>query len=149
MKRVKWVLMLSLWASTLHALDVSYGKFFKIAGITRANGQLSMPVERKKYYNIRIGSKETYQFVLSCKEPCVQPMQQETPTVQEVRPAQTRPDMWIATVDFNQTWFITFLVFRRGEQYTVKPPAQLQFLDKSLKAQTEEMVISAIKQQIR
>ncbi len=141
--------MLSLWVPTLHALDVSYGNFFKITGITRAEGQLSMPLERKQYHNIRIGSKDTYQFVSSCKAPCRQPASVVELSVHEVRPAKTRPDMWIATVDFNRAWFVTFLIFRRGEQYTVKPPAQLQFLDTSLKAQTEERVMAAVKQQIR
>ncbi len=139
--------MLSLWAPALHALDVSYGSFFKITDITRMNGQLSMPVERKKYYNIRIAGKETYQFALHCKEPCVQPAQAVTPTVQEVRPAQTRPDMWIVSADLNRDWFFTFLVFRRGEVYSVKAPAGLEFLDKTLKKQVEETIISAVKQQ--
>ena len=147
MKSVKWVLVLSLWAPTLHALDVSYGKFFKITGITRAEGQLSMPVERKKYYNTRIGSKETYQFVLNCEEPCVQPVQAVTPTIQEVRPAQTRPDMWIVSVDLNRDWLFTFLVFRRGGVYSTKAPAELNFLDKTIKKQVEKSIISAVKQQ--
>lgn len=138
--------MLSLWAPALHALDVSYGNFFKITGITRAEGQLSMPLERKQYYNIRIGSKDTYRFVSSCKEPCRQSATAVELSVHEVRPAQTWPDMWIVSAGLNRDWLFTFLVFRRGEVYSVKAPAGLRFLDKTLKKQVEETVISAVKQ---
>lgn len=116
----------------------------KITGIERAKGKLTLPVERKQYANIRILDKDTYRFVTSCQTPCVQEVQTVTVSVSEVRSAKERPSMWIATVAFNQAWQGTFLVFRQGETYRVKPPANLLFLQQALKKQTEETIIAAV-----
>ena len=146
MQRAKWVFILLCFVSpTLHALEVSYGQFFKVAHIKRADGQLILPVERKKYYNVRILNKDTYQFVKTCQAPCVQSVSNVEVAVLQVRAAKERPDMWIATVAFNQAWQGTFLVFRQGEKYSIKPPADLIFLQETLKQNTHAALIAAIK----
>ena len=144
----KWALVgiFLILTPTLHALDVSYGSFLKITGIERAAGKLILPVERKKYANVRILDKDTYQFVKSCQNPCVQDVQTVTVSVPEVRPAKDRPSMWIATVAFNQAWQGTFLVFLQGEKYRVKSPTNLFFLQQALKKQTEDAIVSAVKE---
>ena len=65
-------------------------------------------------------------------------------SVMDVRPAQTRPGMWIASVAFNRAWLVTFLVFQHGEHYTSKPPAGFVFLDATLRTQTEELLQRAV-----
>lgn len=147
MPRVKWALLaLCLLTPTLHALDVSYGRFLKITHLKRTDEKLILPVERKKYYNVRILSKSTYQFVKVCQLPCVQAVAEVKVTVDSVRAAKERPDMWIATVAFNQDWQGTFLVFRQGNKYSVKPPAHLIFLQQALKQKTEAAIVAAIKE---
>ncbi len=147
MRRVKWALVgLCLLTPTLHAWNVSYGSYLKITGITRTEGRILLPVERKKFYNVRILSQNTYQFVRTCQPPCRQAVTDVNVDVLHVRAAKEQPDMWIATVAFNQDWQGTFLVFRRGDTYSVKPPAHLIFLQQALKQKTEAAIIAAIKE---
>ncbi|MBR5151826.1 MAG: hypothetical protein IKW71_03260 [Elusimicrobiaceae bacterium] len=147
MKRVKWALLVCLLGvPALHALDVSYGKFLKITGIERTAGQVVLPVERKKYYNVRILDKSTYQFLTTCVPPCIQQVAKVAVVVQDVRPAQTRPDMWIVTVALNQDWLVTFLVFEKSGTYNVKSPKNLLFLQDVFKKEVEQTVVSAVKQ---
>lgn len=147
MKCAKWVLVsLIVMAPALHALDVSYGNFLTITGIERAAGKVILPVERKKYYNVRILDKNTYQFVTTCPAPCVQKVANMKVTVADVRAAKERPDMWIVNVSFNQDWQGTFLVFCHEGKYSVKPPANLIFVQQTFKKQTEETIIAAVKE---
>lgn len=146
MQRAKWVLLCLFLAPTLHALDVSYGNFLTITGIERSEGKISLPVERKKYHNIRILSRSTYQFVIACSSKCVQDVAEIRVTILEVRPAKTRPDMWMVTCAFNQDWQGTFLVFRRGEEYSLKVPANLVIKESSFRKKTEETIIAAVKE---
>jgi hypothetical protein len=147
MKCAKWVLVsLIVMAPALHALDVSYGNFLTITGIERAAGKVILPVERKKYYNVRILDKDTYQFVTTCPAPCVQKVANMKVTVADVRAAKERPDMWIADVAFNQDWQITFLVFKQGDTYRVKSPIHLIFVQQALKKRTEEAIVAAVKE---
>ena len=146
MKCAKWVLIsLIAMVPALHALEVSYGNFLTITGIERAEGKITLPVERKKYYNVRILDKGTYQFVATCLAPCVQDVSNVEITVSDVRVAKERPDMWIASVRFNQNWQGTFLVFRQENMYHVKSPANLLFVQQTLKKRVEEEIIAAVK----
>ena len=148
MQIAKWALVgvVVMLTPTLYALDVSYGSFLKITGIERAEGKIVLPTERKKYHNVRILGKDTYQFVKSCTAPCVQSVQTVEIVVTDVRPAKERSDMWIATVAFNQAWQVTFLVFRNGETYQIKIPVNLFFLQRTFKKRTEEVITAAVKE---
>ena len=142
----KWVLLTGLFfaALTLQALDVSYGNFLKITDIKRTADGIFLPAERKEYHNIRILSKQTYQFVKRCQEPCVQDVLTVQVSAAEVRPAQTQPNMWIVSVALNQDWLLTTLVFGRKDKYEVRFPKQVRFLDPTLKKRVEESVISSV-----
>ena len=144
MKRMGWVLLLLVVAPTLHALDVAVGSSFKILEIVRSDGKISLPVERDKYYNVRILNKETFDFVQTCTEPCVQNLSDVIPSLQELRPAKTRENMWLATVNFKNAWLVTFLVFKRGDSYSVKPSENFVFLDNVLQTQTRNIILQAV-----
>ena len=146
MKYAGWVLCLLFLVPALHALEIQAGSSFKITGITREQDKLQLPVERNKYYNIRILSKETLDFARACKEPCRQPFENAAPAVQEVRPAATREDMWIASVAFDRAWLVTFLVFKKKQEWTVKTPANFVFLDKNLETQTRELILQVVRE---
>jgi len=139
-----WVLLLLVVAPTLHALDVAVGSSFKILEIVRSDGKISLPVERDKYYNVRILNKETFDFVQTCTEPCVQNLSDVIPSLQELRPAKTRENMWLATVNFKNAWLVTFLVFKRGDSYSVKPSENFVFLDNVLQTQTRNIILQAV-----
>lgn len=139
-----WVLLLLVLAPALHALDITVDSSFKILAVVRSDGKISLPVERSKYYNIRILNKETFDFVQTCTEPCVQSLSDVMPSLQEVRPAKTRENMWLATVNFKNAWLVTFLVFKRGNNYAVKSPENFVFLDSMLQTQTRNIILQAV-----
>ena len=144
--RTGWVLCFLLCAApALHALDVTVFGSFKILDIVRTEEKLILPDERKKYHNVRITNRATYQFVLTCQQPCVQTLGDVVPVVQEIRPARTRLDMWIAQVDFNGAWLVTFLVFKHGDKLHIKPPQHVEFISDALKQKTYESVSQALK----
>lgn len=146
MQRAGWVFLLLLFASTLHALVVEIPGSFTISGVTRADGKIILPAERS-YQNIRILDKSTYDFVSSCTQRCVQPLTEVIPTVVEMRPAKTRAGMWIVQVAFNRAWLITFLVFQKGNDFSVKPPQDFKFLSTPLAAQTREVILQALRRE--
>ena len=146
MQRTGWVFLLLLFTPALHALVVEVPGSFTISGVTRPAGKVVLPSERT-YHNIRILDKSTYGFVSACQEPCVQTLVSVTPTVVEVRPAQTRAGMWIMQVDFNGAWLITFLVFQKGNDFSIKEPEHFQFLSDALARQTREVILQAIRQE--
>ena len=146
MKRTGWVFLLLLFTPALHALDVTVPGSFTISGVTRTDGKVMLPAERT-YQNIRILDKSTYRFVSSCPEPCVQPLGSVSPVVADVRPAQTRAGMWIVSVDFNRAWRITFLVFKKGNDFSIKLPQYFTFLSDPLRTQTREVVLQAVLQE--
>ncbi len=147
MLRTGWVFLLLLFTPALHALDVDVPGSFTISNITRTQGKVILPSERQKYQNIRILDKSTYDFVTACEEPCLQPLTQVMPVVSNARPAQTRQHMWIVQVDFSRAWLVTFLVFQKGEDYSIKPPEYFKFLSKALARQTREVILQEIRQE--
>ena len=145
MQRTGWVFLLLLFAPTLHELDVEVSGSFTISGVARTGNKLVLPSERT-YQNIRILDKSTYDFVSSCQAPCVQTLVGVTPTVSDVRSAKTRQDMWLVQVDFNRAWLVTFLVFKKGNDFSIKPPEHFKFLSTSLVQQTREVILQALRQ---
>lgn len=148
MKRVGWVFLLLLFAPALHAFEVTIPGSFTISGLTRSAGKLEFPAERKQYHNIRILDRATHDFLVSCPVPCIQPLTDVTPAVVEVRPAQTRKNMWIVQVAFNQAWLITFLVFQKGNNLDVKLPDHFTFNSDALAAQTRQIVVQAVRENV-
>ena len=147
MMRTGWVFLLLLFAPALYAVDIEVARSFTISGLTRTEGKLVFPAERQKYYNIRVLDKATYDFVSSCQTSCLQKLSAVTPVVAEVRPAQTRPHMWVAQVSFNRAWLVTFLVFKKGNDFEVKPPEHFTFISDKLATQTRQVILQAIRQQ--
>lgn len=147
--RIGWgPVFVLLLAPALHALDVTVGSSFIISGITRPEGKVILPLEREGYYNVRILDKATYDFVSSCTQSCRQELGEMTPTVVQVRPAQTRENMWIAHVNFNQAWRVTFLVFKEKNGYRVKPAQHFRWISHSLQQQTRQMILQAVEREI-
>ena len=144
--RIGWVLLFLFLAPALYALDVTVGSSFKILNIARVDGKIHLPIERDKYYNIRILNKETFDFVRTCAEPCRQAFTDVVVQVQEMRPAKTRENMWLATVSFKNAWAVTFLVFKRGEKYAVKFPEHFVFLDNALRARMQTAIVKAVEE---
>lgn len=146
MMRIGWVFLLLLFTPALYAFEVQITRSFTISGLTHVEGKLVLPSERKKYHNIRMLDKETYDFVSACPTPCVQTLADVTPSVIEVRAVQTRRNMWIAQVAFGRAWLITFLVFQKENDFEVKPPGHFVFNSDALAAQTRYLIVQAVKE---
>lgn len=148
--RAGWVLLFLLcWAPALHALEVQVGSSFIISGATRSAGHVELPLQRGQYANVRILSKETYDFVRTCTVPCRQTLPVVVPAVSRVRPAASRPGMWIADVSFSAAWQVTFLVFQKGDGFTLKSPEHFQFLDSGLETRTRQALVQAVQEETK
>ena len=148
MRRTGWVLAtILLFVPSLYALDVQVGSSFIISGITRKDGKISLPVERKKYHNIRILNRDTYRFVLSCQEPCLQRIGPVEPAVLQVRSARSQDDLRIVSVRFNRAWLMMFLVSKDGETWHVSLPKQVTFTDAALWEQTRKQIVQAVSEE--
>ncbi|MBP5403613.1 MAG: hypothetical protein J6Y17_00805 [Elusimicrobiaceae bacterium] len=145
MKRTGWVLVFVLLLSpALYAWDITVGSSFKILEVARAGEKIIFPLERKKYANIRVLNRATYQELLRCADPCKLAGEIETPRVALVRPASTQKNMWIAQVDYLPAWRLTFLVFKKGDNFSIRFPEHVEFLNQVLKERTQEVILQAI-----
>ncbi len=145
MKRTGWVFVFVwLLSPALHAWDVTVGSSFKILDVVRTDAKIVFPLERKKYANIRVLNRATYQELLRCADPCKLVENVETPRVAQVRPANTQQNMWIAQVDYLPAWRLTFLVFKKGNNYSIRFPEHVEFLNQVLKERTQEVILQAI-----
>ncbi len=144
-----WVLGGLFLAPALQALDVQIDRSFVISGIVRKGETVTLPREHKKYYNVRILDKDTLHFVQTCPVPCVQPLANVTPVVQQVRAASTSQPMWLVSVAFARAWLVTFRVTKEGARWQVEAPANFKFLDDVLAKRTREGILQAVEQQIQ
>lgn len=119
-------------ATSLCAFDLKYGSWFTVSGINQENGVILLPVERQKYKNIKVLSKEVYDKLLTCKAACTYTTSEIKFTSTDYRKAFSNENMLIADVDFNGDWAITFLVFKNKDGYSVKTPGGFVFNDKKL-----------------
>ncbi len=145
-KRTALAAVWIIFAGGLCAFDLQVGSFFQIKSVRVEEGKPVLPLARGKYANLRVLNKETYDFLLSCQADCQQHITEVLPALREIRPAQTRPGMWIADVSFGEAWLVTFLIFKNPDGYAVKEPEYFEFLDKKLKRQVKEMLSQAAAQ---
>ena len=120
------------WAMPAGALDLMYGQAFTVENITRQNAAVQLPLSRGKYANVKLLTRPVYEFLTVCKTPCRLVRNTVDFAVQDFRVAQTRSGMWIAEVEINGEIALTFLVFKQGGQFSIKPPEPVKFLDKAL-----------------
>lgn len=133
----------------LWGFKVQVGSFFEIDKITYKKGRLVLPVTRRKYHNVSVLDKETFAWLSSCGEQaiCKQALTEVPFQIEQIRPAQTRPDMWIADVSFGGKWLITFLLFKNGNDFTWQMPKVFKFLDAQLQTQVfKKLVVHAEKE---
>lgn len=125
------VLLASLLGSTcgLCAFDLQYGSLFNVKGITLNNGLPVLPTSRGKYANVRVLDKGTFELLRTCGSGCKQLPAQGEVQISHIRPAKTRPDMWIADVSVDEKWLLTFLVFKKGGKVSFISPEGVEILD--------------------
>ena len=125
------VLLGCLVSSTcgLRALDFQYGSLFNVKGITFKNDLPVLPLSHKQYADVRVLDKETFALLRNCKDSCNQSAADGVVRLGRIRPAQTRPGMWIAEVAVDEKWLLTFLVFKEGEAIRIVSPGGVEFLN--------------------
>lgn len=122
------------------AFTLSYGTGIKIRGVETKSGQLFLPVTRKKYRNVKIVSKQLFQFAQQCADDCMYPAQEVKITSLNGRRAFTNDKLVIAEVELNQELLLTFLVFKQTNGVSVKGPEEVRFTDRALQNNLEKQV---------
>lgn len=120
------------WAMPADALNLMYGQAFTVEKITRQNATVQLPLSRGKYANVKLLTRPVYEFLTTCKTHCRLERDTVNFTVQDFRAAKTRRGMWIADVEINGEIALTFLVFKQGGTFSIKPPEPVKFLDETL-----------------
>ncbi len=146
MKRAVWLAVLLLSAVGLRALDLQYGTLFTVRGIGVDNGRPVMPVTRGKYVNVRVLDKATYHLLKTCASICVQNGAEGKFEISRFRPAKTRANMWIADVDVDNKWLLTFLVFKQQNGLSFIAPSALDIADKNWLARVQAALQECVEQ---
>ena len=127
-----------LWAACAAcAFTFSYGEVLDIKDVQNKNGVLLMPLTNGKYKNVKVLSKDVYQFLLHCQKECQYPAASVHFKSVDYRRALTREGMWIADIDINDELVLVFLVFKNKDGFSVKAPQTVVFKDKKLLKQIE------------
>ena len=137
LKRTWVVVFLLMLAFPACAFTFLYGDLFSVEHISNADGNLQMPLSRKKYKNVKILSKELYRFLKSCPADCAYPSVGRAVEIVEIRAAKSQPNMLIAEVAFNEQIQLTFLLFKEKKGVSVKFPNDVIFQDKKFKQQIQ------------
>lgn len=125
-------------AASSCALDLKYGRYFTVSGITQADGAVQLPLEKKKYKNIKVLSKKLYQTLLTCDASCVYEPGGVSFASVDYRVPPSNKTMLIADVDFNDDLAITFLIFKNKTGLRVSAPSDFAFTDKRLEKDVTE-----------
>lgn len=126
------VLCLCLCAVEACAFTFSYGNLFEVKDVKNEGGALVLPLSRGKYKNVKVLSKDVYDFLLQCKKDCRYAAPGGRFASGDYRKAFTNERMMIADVDFNGEIILTFIVFKNKNGFSVKTPAEAVFKDKKL-----------------
>ena len=140
------VLGMLFLSPVLWGFKVQVGSFFEIDKIAYKNGRLILPATRRKYHNVRVLNRDTFEWLLSCKEQniCKQVVSSAPFRIEQIRPAQTRPNMWIADVAFIDKWLITFLLFKNENDFSLQVPKVFKFLDVQIQTQVLKELVAQV-----
>ena len=127
------------------ALDVAYGSFFTVRGVTLKNNRPVLPITRGQYANVRILDKKTFDWLADCKEPiCKQEASGGQIEVTAIRAAKARSGMWIADISVDSRWLLTFLVFQNPQKYGIVVPDVIRIEDTGWHRQVEKQISEAV-----
>ena len=144
LKRILLAGVLCCLAMPVCAFTFSYGTGIKIQGVEIKSGKLLLPITRKKYRNVKIVSKELFQFLKKCTDECVYPVAEIKITSVDYRRSFTSEDLMIAEVELNQELILTFLVFQKANGISVKAPETVQFTNPMLYGEIEKYLTELI-----
>lgn len=128
-------LCLCFFAASACAFTFSYGNLFDVKDVKNQSGALMLPLSRGKYKNVKVLSKDVYDFLLSCPGDCLYNAPGTAFASTDYRKAFTNERMLIADVDFNGEIILTFLVFKNKDGFSVKSPQEAVFKDQKLEKQ--------------
>lgn len=131
-RRTLFALFCVCIAASACAFDWTYGSLLEVKDVKNEGGVLFMPLTRGKYNNVKILSKEIYNFLSQCKKNCYSSADTASFSVADIRKAQTNERMFIAQVELNAEVLVTFLVFKNKKGISVKSPEEVIFKDKKL-----------------
>ena len=122
------------------AFTFSYGNLLDVPEVKNKEGVLQMPLTRKKYKNVKVLSKQLYRFMKHCTSDCNYEPDGAKLEVTSFRAAATRADMWIADVSVNSEIGITCLVFKNGNEFSIKLPDVVKFKNAAFKKDLQKYI---------
>ena len=128
------------------AFTFSYGSLLNISDVQVQDGIIRLPLTQKKYRNIKILSRQVYQFLKECEQDCYYPQAEQTFDIAEVRRARTNEQMLIAAVTINRDIEITFLIFKNKNGFSIKTPDVVQFKDERLRREIKKALLERARQ---
>lgn len=138
LKRILLAGVLGCLAMPVCAFTFSYGTGIKVRGVEIKSGKLLLPLTHKKYRNVKIVSKDLFEFLKKCTDECVYPAAEIKITSVDYRRSFTSEDLMIVEVELNQDLILTFLVFQKANAVSVKAPETVQFTNPVLYAEIEK-----------
>ena len=139
LKHTLWaVLLIGCNAVAACAFTFTYGNYFTVNNIKHKNGIVILPLAHGKYKNVKVLSKELYQFLGKCEITCHLDVSNVQFASSDYRKAFTNENMMIADVTFNEEIIVTFLVFKNRKGFSVKTPEEVVFTDKKLETEVRE-----------
>lgn len=121
-----------LCSMTLCAFDLQYGSYFTVGNVRIDAGKLLLPVENKKYKNIKVLSQKLFDFLNGCEADCAYAAPDIQFESEDYRKAFSNDRMLIADVSFNREIAVTFLIFKNENGFSIKTPSDFKFTDKRL-----------------
>lgn len=123
------------------AFTLSYGSLFDVPDVQVRDKIIRLPLTQKKYRNVKVLSREVYQFLKQCEQDCQYWPSGDTFDITDLRRARTHEHMLIAAVAINRDIEITFLVFKNKDGFSVKTPDVVQFKDERLQREIEKALV--------
>ena len=142
-RRALAVIIICIVAFPACAFTFSYGSLFDVKDVKNEDGVLQMPLTRKKYSNVKILSKDLYDFLQKCNSSCIYQADSAELQIEEIRPAKTNEQLFIADVSINEEILLTLLVFKNQKSVSVKFPEVFVFKDKKFKERIRKYVVEA------
>lgn len=140
-KRAVWVVcLLAGCVCPARAFTFSYGHWLDVPQVRQEGGALVLPLTNGKYRNVKVLSKDVYDFLLQCRQDCRYEADQVEFVSTDYRRALTHERMLIAEVELNGELMLTYLAFKNKNGISVKAPAAVTFRDQKLARRIQDYV---------
>ena len=146
LRRVLGILISCWFSIPACAFTFSYGSLLDVKDVKNDGGVLVLPLTNKKSTNVKVLSKEVYDFLQRCQKDCTYEVKEKAFVSTDFRPATGNQQMLIAEVQLNGALQLTVLAFKNKDSISVRFPAAVVFKDKNLQQDMQQYVTQLAQQ---